>query len=170
MFVVIAQIIFILNLLILIYQDIKNRKIFFGLSISFPFVFLVAQKDFIFNKSYLFDVLFNVSFIIFQLVIVSIYFFFKEKKIFNPIDSKLGLGDIIFLFSTTFIFSRINFILFIISGLLFSIILFLLCKFIQKRISQTIPLVGFMSIYLIIIYISSFIIKFSFFKDINIYS
>jgi hypothetical protein len=132
--------------LLIAYQDIKTRTInivypllFFCLCLSFHF-FIQEQS----NQLFL-----NILFVLINLLGIILYYSLKEQKLTNPINTHLGLGDIIFFLSLTPFFEFKNFIKFFIGGLIFALIVFFIIKlFIQIR---TVPLAGFMAIYLIII-------------------
>lgn len=82
----------------------------------------------------------SVGFMIYQTI--------KNKQLENPIDTSIGLGDILFFIAITPLFQIHNYIVFFISGLLISILLFVATKNLRKQ--PTIPLAGYLSLFLII--------------------
>lgn len=173
MITIFARIILVVSLIFLMFQDIKNRKISWPLLLVMPVAFFLTGQIESFNAEYFGNVLFNVAFVILQLAIAAGYFFLKEKKVKNLINNKLGIGDILFLLSITFIFSKVNFIVFYVSGLLFSMIIYLFLLGLKAVKQKTIPLAGLLSAYLLIVFVCSLFLKFSFLNDsllINILS
>lgn len=139
---------FILSMVLLItcLQDVKKRTIHIILPIA---VFLLALAINLYNPYLdLYDILYNSCFILINIIGVITYFSFKEKKIINPIDKMIGLGDIVFFISITPLFKLKGFILFFISGLIFSLFLHLIFNVFKNK--ATIPLAGYMALFLVI--------------------
>ena len=86
------------------------------------------------------------------------YFSIKEKRFVNPIDTKIGLGDIVFFLAIVPLFLIHQYILFFISGLLFSLVLTLLTQYITKK-TKPMPLAGYLSLYLGSIFVINIIFK-----------
>ncbi|MDB5124742.1 MAG: hypothetical protein JWP94_2871 [Mucilaginibacter sp.] len=63
-------------------------------------------------------VLFNIGFLMLQLLLVSIYFSAKQSRWINITAGLLGWGDILFLCSIAFYLSFVNFLFFFIISLL----------------------------------------------------
>ena len=136
-------------------QDVKKRAIHVILPIAiFAIAFIINQ----FSTSIdLIDVFYNVCFILINIFGVIIYFSIKERRFVNPIDSMIGLGDIVFFIALTPLFKLKEFILFFISGLIFSLILYLTFNLFKKI--ETIPLAGFMSLFMIIYLFLKFVLR-----------
>lgn len=155
---IILEFVSVIFLLFIAIQDFKERSIFAWLPIAIFSIF--------FLRSYLIQGLqttlsiscINSFVIILQLAFLFIYFSIKKKKIYNIVDTQLGLGDVFFLFSLTPFFSVYNFILFFTISLL-TIISFYLIALNKKNISMNIPLAGILSLYIVIIISISFFIK-----------
>ena len=77
---------------------------------------------------------------------ITVYFSVKERTFVNIINTKIGIGDVLFFIACAFIFSLPNFILFFTFSLLASA---LIVALFQKSIGkQNIPLAGIMSVFL----------------------
>lgn len=93
----------------------------------------------------------NIFLVIIQLVLTTLYFSIRNKKLTNIINSYLGSGDVLFFLVVIFCFSPVNFIIFIIlSGLL------ILIFYAPSKKRNLIPLAGCQSILMcIILYFSN---------------
>jgi len=89
----------------------------------------------------------------------------KSKRIINPIDSSIGLGDIVFFVAIIPLFFSTTYIFFFSTGMLFSIICHLLFT---KNKEAHVPLAGYLSIYLILFFIVDFCIGKELFYTHNI--
>lgn len=148
-------------LLIIIYQDWKFRAVWWPL---FPMVFIIqcslSVRVLGFNDFLLFLAM-NLGILLMQLTVLYFYFAIKQKEMKIPLFKQyLGWGDVLlFLFLTT-AFSPLNFVLFVMSGLILSLFLFLI---IRKK-SKTIPLAGILAAEYVI-----FILVTKFYLDLNPY-
>lgn len=150
------DIIIVLLLLLIVWQDFKYRLISWPL-IPLIFISFLAKGFFIkpFAELTNYTVI-NACFIALQLAILTLYISLKNKKITNIINSQLGLGDILFFIAITIAFSPFNFILFYISGLIFSLLCYQLFLKIKTSATKEIPLAGLLSIVLIMLVLSDF--------------
>ena len=91
----------------------------------------------------------NSGFVLLQLLGVFLYYSIKQKKLANPIDSILGIGDILILVLLGLLFSPVNYILFLLVSLLVTLAVFLIqAKLKFKKQVRQIPLAGFLGIYI----------------------
>lgn len=135
-----------IGLLLLIFiQDLKFRAIHIALPIIISILGLYIFIKNGFDKSIL---LYNCLFLAMTLFGLYLYLSAKSGKLINPFNS-IGKGDILFFVAIIPYFSTINYILYFITGMLFSILMF----FIIKRITRTdlVPLAGFLAFYLILL-------------------
>jgi hypothetical protein len=96
----------------------------------------------------------NTILVCLQLGVTTLYFSARGRKLVNIFSSHLGIGDFIFFIVITFSFSPLNFIIFfVLSGL---VILVFYTPF-KKRV--LIPYAGWLSVFLFLILILSFIFK-----------
>lgn len=149
-------VIFLISLLVfLTYQDIKTRRIHVVLPICiFITGFIINTfSDELFYK-YVFQ---NLIFVVVNIVFLLGYYSLKKRKIFNPIDTEIGLGDIIFFLAITPLFELKSYISFFIISLLVSLIIHSISTVFSK--SKTIPLAGYMSIFLGVYLISNYFLN-----------
>lgn len=152
-----AQIVLIILLLILVFQDFKTREIsllvLVGVFACNLFIFLISPnvKEF-FHALYI-----NILFLCFLFLALTIYVSFKEKKLTLIADKYLGWGDIIFLFTLSLSFSTINFIVFLVTSFVFTLVAYITLKLLKPNLKKEIPLVGFLAITLILVRISTWV-------------
>lgn len=94
------------------------------------------------------SVFINLGFLLFQLVLLTIYFSLKQKRPVNVTVQLLGLGDILFLCSIAFYLSVLNFLFFYISSLLGVLIVWMIVQLFSSKKNSQIPLAGFQAILL----------------------
>jgi hypothetical protein len=133
-------------LIFIIYQDLKTRTIHVLLPV-FVFIFSLTIN---FYSDYLtFNMIIkNIGFVVINILGLVFYFSIKNKSFFNPIDKSIGLGDILFFLSITPLFNLNCFVLFFVLSFVFSLILHLVLSKNNKK--NTIPLAGYMSIFLLL--------------------
>ncbi len=133
-------------LVLIILQDLKYRAIHFTLPIGVFIVSIINSLDSIFLID---DIIQSSVFLITTILGLVAYVSIKKQKIINPINKSIGLGDILFFIAIIPMLSSRSYILFFISGMLFSIITHLIIKFFREL--ETIPLAGLLSLYLLIL-------------------
>jgi len=146
------NIIVILVLLVVVFQDLKYRAIHVILPIL---LFVGAIARFLILEHAISELLFTVVFLVLVLLGLFIYTSIKSKKIINPIDSSIGLGDIVFFIVIIPLFFSTTYIFFFSTGMLFTIACHLLFT---KNKEAHVPLAGYLSIYLILLFIVDFFI------------
>lgn len=133
-------------LFIVFCQDVKKRTIHISLPLS---LFILALAINYFSEDLKFGaVLYNIIFVFINILGLIMYFSFKTKALVNPIDSFIGLGDIVFFLALTPLFNLRPFILFFVFGLLFSLLAHWFFSFFKD--TTTIPLAGYLSVFLIL--------------------
>ncbi len=92
--------------------------------------------------------IFNLGFLAFQLCILTLYFSIRDKSLIFIPDKLLGWGDIILFAILALGFSIGNFILFLVSGYLLSLMIFMVLKIFppQRDSWRQIPLAGVVSL------------------------
>jgi hypothetical protein len=85
---------------------------------------------------------FNVSFFLGQLILITIYFSIKNKKLINITGELLGLGDVLFILSIAFYLSVFNFLFFYIASLIAVLAFWLLWQSVSTKKHKHIPLAG----------------------------
>lgn len=144
-FILLSLYLLILVLLIIVYQDLKQRTIHVALPVI-TFILALVINYFTFELSST-DALLNLAFIAFNIIVLIIYFSIKSKKIVNPIDTAIGLGDIVFFIAITPLFTLRPFVLFFIFGLVFSLLMHLIGNIVREI--KTIPLAGYFAMFLV---------------------
>ena len=141
------SILFLIAILLVVFsQDLRKRTIHIVLPIV---IFLFGLFINYLSQDLSFEVIaYNMVFVVINLLGLFIYFSLKSKKFINPIDTHIGLGDIVFLFALTPLFQLKGFILFFILGLLFSLLTHIVLMFFKQ--TKTIPLAGYISLFLIL--------------------
>ena len=162
---IILKILLLVILLLIFYQDLRFQAVSW---IFFLFVLLI--NSFLAVKSLpLSDILFSVViiilFIFFQFTIIYLFSWVKFKKRINIFNSVFGLGDLLFLLMITPIFSPLNFILFFIASLIFTLLIFAILKGFNLLKAKKIPLAGLQSLFLFLLILSQIFIKFSLYND-----
>lgn len=131
----------------IIYQDIKYRYIHVGLPILiFGIVFYLNFQIIIFS-----ELIKSLLFLGINFIVITAYFSVKNFKIINPFKHYVGIGDLVLLIGIIPLFPFRNYILFFITGMLFSLIMY--AFFNKKYVQKTIPLAGYLSLYTMILII-----------------
>lgn len=142
------KIILILCLGVILYQDIKERQVYWFL---FPISALCFGALFYFNtlqELFYMSILINLIFVGLLLLIVYVYTKIKLKTTFNNV---FGLGDMLLFFGLSLSFSSVSFIVIFISALIFSLVLHFLVK---RQSMTTVPLAGYMSLFFGLTYVA----------------
>lgn len=139
-------------LFLIVVEDFRDRKIslvwLIGISVSAFFVQINAVRSF---AGLAVNIFTNLSIIAIIYLCLFMYFSLKHKRLINLGNHYIGWGDFVFLITIAFLFSPINFLCFILSSLLFSLVYSFFAKLILSEKFKTIPLAGLQSLFLIII-------------------
>ncbi|MCB2196739.1 MAG: hypothetical protein KQH79_12825 [Bacteroidetes bacterium] len=159
------KILLLIILAFIVYQDFRFKAVSW---IFFPVGFVLGIVVALLEVN-LHNLLINSAtillFLIFQLAIIMLFTRLKYKKTKNVFNSVFGLGDILFLTMIVPFFSPINFLLYFILSLIFTLVTFILFSKTRVLKSPRVPLAGLQSMFLIIVIISQIICKFSFYND-----
>jgi len=139
-----AHIVLLIILGFAFYQDWKFRAISW---LVFPLLGLVAFSIFYLADVRLLTLVFNLFFLTCVLACLVIYVSIQRGKLTNIFKADLGLGDVLFLLAISPLFMDRNYILFFITGMLFSGIIHIIV-FMRNK-SEKIPLAGYLALYLI---------------------
>jgi len=162
---ILTKIIFILLLGLILFQDFRYQAVPW---ILFPIGLLISiyisitgglKSEIFFNYSS------NLLFIAFQLGIIYLFTWYKNRKRMNIFKSSFGLGDFLFFLMLVPLFSPINFMIFFLSSVLFSLMFYFLLKIIGLYTTEKVPLAGFQSLFLVCLLIVQFIIDFNLYND-----
>lgn len=139
-----------LLLLVIAVQDIRKRTIHLILLVL---VFLFSLIINHFEKELeLRFIVNNMVFIFLNISGLFLYYIIKTKRLLNPLKDKIGLGDVIFFIAITPLFNLNVFALFFIVSLAASLLLHIFIS--KKKKHQTVPLAGYLSIFLIFFLLS----------------
>lgn len=136
-----------LSLAWITYQDIKERHVFVFL---FPLItvllgFLhyteVSKSNFVYAI--------GINFIMIAIIFLCSFLYAKLKMKVSFFKEAFGLGDLLFFVAFAIAFPTITFVIMFVFSLLFSLIMGIITK--QKSKDQTIPLAGYMSLFLFLI-------------------
>ena len=131
------------------WQDKKGRSIHLAVLLALAAacftLFAFNSGEFSFSNWRIITI--NAAFVVVIILCLILYVSAKEQRLVNIFKTHFGLGDLVFLLAVTPLFSNRNFILFFITGIVFSGVLHWM---VQRRGSgETIPLAGYLSLYLI---------------------
>jgi hypothetical protein len=145
------------GLMLVFIQDIKSRAVYW---IVFPIlaVLFYASQSLTNNLfSPLQSAAFNIGFIVLQLVLVTVWFSFKNRRLVNITNGLLGWGDVLFIVSVAFYLPLPNFIAFYLISLLASLLIWILWQTITTKKDGHIPLAGLQALLLSLLIITSWI-------------
>lgn len=129
------------------YQDIKDQLVWWWL---FPLLGVFSGYLFYSHTTpsfYLYAILFN---LISYGVLLGVVFAFSRIVLKTSfLNNVLGLGDVLFLLGCCVSFSPYSFLILLICGMLFSLVM---GHFFQKHFINSVPLAGLFSVLLIVIY------------------
>ncbi|MCO6147918.1 hypothetical protein [Flavobacterium sp. NRK1] len=132
----------------IIYQDLKYRH----LHVLWPIILFAAGTYIVMTGSNKDNgitlIAINSAFLLFTFFVLIAYMSLKNKAFINPFKNYFGLGDLLFYLAITPFFLLTNYILFFISSMVFSIIVFFIFKKIINK--ENIPLAGYASILLVL--------------------
>ncbi len=97
------------------------------------------------------DYTMNLAFLGLQIVVIFIWFSFRQKKLVNLNRDVLGWGDILFLMVLAFYFSFVNYLIFVIGTTLLISISYLIIRKFTNKSENRIPLAGAMALCLLFI-------------------
>lgn len=155
------MILLIVILLIITYQDLKSRAISWWtipLLLSSIIYIRLAEQSW---ELLLVEGGINLTFLVVQYVLISVYFSLKHRRILNIADTFLGWGDILFLITLAFLFPTISFIVFYLSSIIVVLVGFVFYKQLINTSIKTIPLAGGQAIYLTLFLFFSKVFDFS---------
>jgi len=141
----------ILNLGYITYQDIKYREVYWFLFLSLLIILGYTHYTNVLPLHFKNAILINIGII---LSIVSVLYVYTLIRIKRPFFKEVfGLGDALFFLAIAVAFPTISFTILFVFSLLFSLGIWFVIKNNSKH--NTIPLAGYMSIFFMLIYLSS---------------
>ncbi|WP_019037738.1 hypothetical protein [Psychroflexus tropicus] len=127
------------------YQDLKERQVYVVL---FPLLGgLMGLKHILNSFSDPFLNAVGINLMVIGLMMLSIYLY-SRFKLNQKLFTVFGLGDLLFFICMALGFSSLNFIIIFVFSLIFSLLIHL-----TLRDKNTVPLSGYMSLFLIMVYV-----------------
>jgi len=159
----------VLLLFIIVYQDFKFRAISWFI---FPllFVLLFSKAGYQINFSSAF-IITGINFLVVLLIYccLVIYTSIKKRKLNLQLNGFLGLGDVLFLLAVAPVFSSLNYIFYLLIGLMAALIYAPVHILLFKE--KTIPLAGILAVFYSIIFgIDYQFVALNFLIDTNVIS
>ena len=157
---VFLEILVILSLALIVIQDLKYRAIHIVLPIL---LFAIGMFQY-FSKGLAVQILlWNLGFLAITLLGAYSYMALKNKKFTNPLVTAIGLGDILYFVAISPYFLTVNYMLYFVTGLLFSILCFFVIQLFKKN--NLVPLAGFLALYMLLIKTVSWITEYNYFFE-----
>jgi len=140
------QLLIVLILIYISYEDLTSRKLDVRVA---GFLFILSLSYHYFFIGYWISFLLNMLFI--GILVVGLFFYFsiKGEEMSEIFKLKIGIGDILFMIAVSPLFYNQQYILYIISGMIFCILQHAIIQLIKKE--KDIPMAGYLSNYLIIL-------------------
>lgn len=151
------------------YQDFRLRAVSWPL---FPFLAVLLilctylQYPALIPATYLLQTAFKAGFVSLQLLLLRVYYILRFPPGQRKLSTRLGLGDILFLYAILFYFSPLNFFLFYIGSLALAIPAGLMIQKTGRREkTKTVPLAGLQSFFFLIFIIANMFMALNPFDD-----
>jgi Flp pilus assembly protein protease CpaA len=131
------------------WQDFRTRRISWWLIPLLAAAFLLAglQRTPVGEIGKAFAL--NLVFLFVQLLLVWAWIALRAKKLTNLINTQIGLGDVLFMCCVALAFSTVNFLLFYTLGMVATLFLVVIARFLRPKINNEIPLAGALALPLI---------------------
>ena len=125
------------------FQDVKSRSVYWILFPVLTGLLLLLHYTEKNNQSWSWQAAgFNIAFFVAQLVLVTVYFSIRNRKLTNITASLLGSGDVLFILSIAIYLSIFNFLFFYIVSLITVLIFWLIWQSVSPEKNKHIPLAG----------------------------
>ncbi len=142
-----------LTLGVITFQDVKDREVY---GFLFPIIIGllgVLHYQNTLQINFLYAIMINVGVLVVIIGLLYIYTLTKFKKPF--FKEVFGFGDLLFFLALAIGFPTITFIVLLVFSLLFSLLIWLVLK--NKAKHNTVPLAGYMSIFLGMVFLINWI-------------
>lgn len=146
---------FIVTLISIFYQDLKDRKVYVHLLLLVTTLLGFLYSKNVSKEVFITSILTN-AFIVF--FIVSMLFLYAKFKLKLPLYTVFGLGDLFFFLALAVGFPTISFIVLFSFSLFFSLTVFLVTK--KQLKHTTVPLAGFQALFFAIIFLLNWAFNF----------
>lgn len=149
------KILLFLSLMFIFFQDYRDRKVYVFL---FPLFGILGTYVFFLNSAleyYIFSICINFGVVL--IVVLMNYLIAKLVLKKNLLKEAMGLGDILFFIAFAFCFPTVTFINLFVFSILFTFVLHWILTKLLKNKTSDVPLAGYMSLFLISIYLVSWL-------------
>lgn len=131
---------------VIAWEDLRYRAIRWWL---LPALFLsMALPALLHARPWYMDAGYNLIFLLVQFTAAVGLLLLRQRRFTNPVDNWVGTGDLLFLLVVALALPRWNFLLFYLSGLALCIPAQLLLRKLSPGAARSVPLAGFLAIYL----------------------
>ncbi len=149
------------NLGFISFQDLKNREVYWFL---FPLLIILLGYLHYSNTSQINFVISSGINLVLIFSIIAILYIYTLLKIKRPFFSEVfGIGDALLFIAIALAFPTITFVIIFVFSIFFSLAVWIILKNTLKH--KTIPLAGYISIFMILIYLGDWIID-----TVNLYT
>lgn len=145
----------VLLLLVIVYQDFKYQAVSWYIFPALFVCFFAKSQLQLSFKSTLILTITNLIIVVVIYCSLLVYVGIKQKKINLRLDGFLGLGDILFFVAISPAFASLNFIFFLVIGLLLSLIYTPIHLLVFKQ--KIIPLAGILGVYYAILFVMEYL-------------
>lgn len=133
---------------ILFWEDLRHRAVHWSL-LAQAFLGLGVFGLFT-NGHHVFwtDLPVNILFVLLQFIGITLYVSLRERRWVNPFKDRVGPGDLLFMLACAFAFPRHAFVLFILSGIFFSLLGYGVLRLLKPAQPASVPTAGLLALYL----------------------
>ena len=135
---------------IIIYQDYKYRHIHLINLIILLVLTIASLCHYQDKEAMMSNIFINLLYITGVLSILSIIESIKQRRIYKIIDTKIGKGDVLYLYIVSLLFCPILFIMYVVASTVFQLTITAISRIIGLRHDKHLPFAGTASIVLIV--------------------
>ncbi len=129
-------------------EDLRHRAVHWSLFAQAFLCFGVMGLLTLGRRTLLSELPINLAFIALQFLGVLLYCSLKERRWVQPFKHHMGAGDLLFMLACAPLFPRHVFVLFMLSGIVFSLAGYGILRVLMPRQPATVPTAGFLALYL----------------------
>jgi len=164
---ILLQVVVMFSLAFICYQDLMYRAVYWLCFPVLAILMFIIKYKFSGMEETLTHAGYSLVFLIFQLLVLWVYFSIKQKKAINLTGDYLGWGDILFLAAITFYLSPANYVVFYVVSLVVVLMYMLMAaQLTSSKKNLNIPLAGLQAALLcLLILVDEFSPKFMLYDD-----
>lgn len=129
-------------------EDLRHRAVHWSLFAQAFLCFGVAGLLTLGRRTLLTELPVNLAFITLQFLGLFLYCSLRERRWVNPFRRHMGAGDLLFMLACAPLFPRHVFVLFMLSGIAFSLVGYGLLRTLLPKQPSTVPTAGLLALYL----------------------